>query len=97
MSEKDMQEEKKAVNIQAIRGKYHGQIDQDIGIYLSYGRTQGGIKGGVKKIMELLKIQNLSSIETKLNEMGGIDIVKLHFHPTAKMEAAPPIKQRKPI
>lgn len=75
-----------ANKIQNLRNKFHHQEDLDNGIYLQYGRTSG-IKEGVKKIMELLKLPNLHGISTKLNEEGGIDIIKLEFNAT-KMQAS---------
>lgn len=77
--------------VQHIRNKFHPQANMDDGLYLSYGPATGGIKGGVKKIMELLKIPNLHSIETKLNKEGGIDISRINFKPSNKEE----IKTRK--
>ncbi|WP_176025779.1 hypothetical protein [Burkholderia vietnamiensis] len=67
-----------ASKIRNLRNKFHCQEDLDNGLYLQYGRTSG-IKEGVKKIMELLKLPNISSITTKLNGSGGIDIIKLDF------------------
>ncbi len=84
MSESENQPPALASKIQQLRNKFHNQTDQENGLYLNYGRTTGGIKGGVKKIMELLKIPNLHSISTKLNNEGGIDILGLNFKPTPK-------------
>ncbi|WP_155630173.1 hypothetical protein [Burkholderia vietnamiensis] len=67
-----------AGKIHGLRSKFHHQEDLDNGIFLQYGRTCG-IKEGVKKIMEMLKLPNISSITTKLNGSGGIDIIKLDF------------------
>jgi len=75
-----------AGKIHGLRSKFHHQEDLDNGIFLQYGRTCG-IKEGVKKIMEMLKLPNISSITTKLNGSGGIDIIKLDFNAT-KMQAS---------
>ncbi|MGE1002682.1 hypothetical protein [Ralstonia pseudosolanacearum] len=74
-----------ASKIQNLRNKFHYQEDLDNGLYLQYGRTSG-IKEGVKKIMELLKLPNLATITTKLNSHGGIDIIKLDFKATANVD-----------
>lgn len=71
--------------IQNLRNKFHCQEDLDNGLYLQYGRTSG-IKEGIKKIMELLKLANLAAITTKLNGHGGIDIIKLDFKATANLD-----------
>ncbi|WP_334036085.1 hypothetical protein [Burkholderia orbicola] len=74
-----------ASKIQNLRNKFHCQEDLDRGLYLQYGRTSG-IKEGVKKIMELLKLPNLATITTKLNSHGGIDIIKLDFKATTNLD-----------
>ena len=74
-----------ASKIRNLRNKFHCQEDLDNGLYLQYGRTSG-IKEGVKKIMELLKLPNLATITTKLNSHGGIDIIKLDFKATANVD-----------
>lgn len=74
-----------ASKIRNLRNKFHCQENPDNGLYLHYGRTSG-IKEGIKKIMELLKLANLATITTKLNSHGGIDIIKLDFKTTANVD-----------
>lgn len=71
--------------VQQMRDKFHSPTEQENGLYGYYSPATGGIKEGVRKIMELLKLPNLSSITTRLNGNGGIDIVKLDFHPVSAL------------
>ncbi|HDR9189339.1 TPA: hypothetical protein QDB51_003426 [Burkholderia vietnamiensis] len=83
--------------VQQMRNKFHAHTEQENGLYGYYSPATGGIKEGVKKIMELLKLPNLSSITTKLNGKGGIDIVKLDFHPASALSGSEKLEYERHI